>query len=206
MKRSVCSMLLGCFLASPLAAQSLGELAKQEEARRKAVTKPARVYTNEDLKSETPAEPTAAADAGKESAPATAVDSGQAKAGAAAPAAPKGGASAAPATPAAPPAADDKDKTDAKTEAYWRKRMTDARDAAARAQTLQDALQSRINALSTDFVNRDDPAQRQVIASDRQKALAELDRVKKELQQAQKSIGDIQEEARRAGVPPGWVR
>ena len=36
-------------------------------------------------------------------------------------------------------------------------------------------MQTRINALTTDFVNRDDPAQRAVIEHDRQKALAELD-------------------------------
>ena len=89
---------------------------------------------------------------------------------------------------------------------YWRGRIDAARTALARAQTFADALQSRINALSADFVNRDDPAQRDVIAADRQKALAELDRVKKEIAAAQKAIADIQEEARRAGVPPGWVR
>ena len=37
-----------------------------------------------------------------------------------------------------------------------------------------EALQSRVNALSTDFVNRDDPFQRAKIAEDRQKALSEM--------------------------------
>jgi len=55
-------------------------------------------------------------------------------------------------------------------------------------------------------VNRDDPAQRNVIAVDRQKALAELDRVKKEVAEHQKAITDTQEEGRRAGVPAGWLR
>jgi hypothetical protein len=70
----------------------------------------------------------------------------------------------------------------------------------------QEALQSRINALSTDFVNRDDPAQRSVIAADRQKAMAELDRVKQESAELQKAIAAIQEEGRRAGAPAGWLR
>ena len=43
-------------------------------------------------------------------------------------------------------------------------------------------------------------------APDRQKALAELDRVQKEIQADTKAIADIQEEARKAAVPPGWVR
>jgi DNA repair exonuclease SbcCD ATPase subunit len=93
-----------------------------------------------------------------------------------------------------------------KTEAYWKQRLQAERDALSRAQIFAEALQSRINALTTDFAARSDPAQRDVIASDRQKALAELDRVKKEIQGHQKAITDIQEEARRAGVPAGWVR
>lgn len=84
--------------------------------------------------------------------------------------------------------------------------MATARGNLSRAETFQEALQSRINALSADFVNRDDPAQRAQIANERQKALAELDRVKQEIVQYQKEIGDIQEAARRAGVPAGWVR
>ena len=67
-------------------------------------------------------------------------------------------------------------------------------------------LQSRINALTTDFVNRDDPAQRNAIAAERQKSLAELDRVKQEIVDQQKAISAIQDDARRAGVPAGWVR
>jgi len=69
-----------------------------------------------------------------------------------------------------------------------------------------EALQSRINALATDFVNRDDPVQRDQIAAERQKALAELDRVRREIEDQQKAIAAIQEEARKAGVPAGWVR
>jgi hypothetical protein len=71
---------------------------------------------------------------------------------------------------------------------------------------LSEALQSRINALTTDFVNRDDPAQRNAIAAERQKALAELDRLKQEIVDHQKAISAIQDDARRAGVPAGWVR
>ena len=92
------------------------------------------------------------------------------------------------------------------TKGTWRGKLEGARTALTRAQLFQDALQSRINALSTDFVNRDDPAQRAVIAADRQKALAELDRVKQEIAQNQKAIVAIQEEGRRAGAPAGWLR
>jgi len=63
-----------------------------------------------------------------------------------------------------------------------------------------------VNALTTDFVNRDDPAQREVLARQRRDALTELDRVNAEVEANQKAIRDIEEEARRAGVPPGWLR
>jgi hypothetical protein len=93
-----------------------------------------------------------------------------------------------------------------KDEAWWRARITQAREALRRNEMFVEALQSRINGLTTDFVNRDDPYQRAKIGEDRQKALDELARVKGEIEAGKKSIDDIEEEARRAGVPPGWLR
>ena len=69
-----------------------------------------------------------------------------------------------------------------------------------------EALQSRINALTTDFTARDDPAQRALIGQDRDKAVAELDRLKKVIQDDKDAVTAVEEEARHAGVPPGWLR
>ena len=170
---------LAAAIAATAGAQSLGELAKQEEARRKAIKTPGKVLTNDTLRS-IPV--------------------------------PSSGAAPAPAsTPSkdSDPSADKKPKPedDPKAkEAAWRMRMQGARDALQRAQVFAEALQSRINGLNADFTARDDPAQRAAVANERQKALAELDRVKKEIVQQTKAIADIQEEARKAGVPPGWLR
>ena len=169
-------------VAASVHAQSLGDVARKEEARRKGVTAPAKVYTNDNLQKVDPPVPP--------STPSSAV--------------PPAEAAAIPATPATPAAAGPAEAP--RDEKYWRGRLENTRTALSRAQLFGEALQSRINALSTDFVNRDDPAQRSVIAADRQKALAELDRVKQEIAQHQKAIGDIQEEGRRAGVPAGWLR
>jgi hypothetical protein len=159
------------------AAQSLGEVAKKEEQRRKAVKSSGKVYTNDTLKPDpTPSVPASAA---------------------------AGTTPAASSTPAPTPTQPETDKGDEKS---WRKRMADAREALQRSQTFADALQSQLNALQTDFVNRDDPIQRQQIANKRDSVIAELDRVKKEVAAQTKAISDIQEEARRAGVPAGWVR
>ena len=95
---------------------------------------------------------------------------------------------------------------DQKDEAWWRARIAEAREAQRRAEAFAEALQSRINALSTDVVNRDDPYQRAKIADDRLKALAELQRVTNEIEQSKKQIADIEEDARKANVPPGWLR
>ena len=112
-------------------------------------------------------------------------------------------------TPAAstlpPPNASGDPSDRKKDEALWRERIRGEREALERAKTFAEALQSRINALNTDFVNRDDPVQRSGIAAEH-KALAELERLKKEIEQHTKAIATIQEEARRAGVPAGWVR
>jgi len=95
---------------------------------------------------------------------------------------------------------------DQKDETWWRNRILQAREAQRRAESFAAALQSQINGLTTDFVNRDDPYQRAKLADNRLKALGELQRVTGEIEQAKKDITDIEEEARRANVPPGWLR
>lgn len=180
-------------VVTTVSAQSLGELAKQEEARRSAIKSSGKVYTNDSIRPEP-------ASARPLTTPAPAADSPAPGTASGAPAAE----ATAPSTPAASGAqAGDAGKKD---EAYWKKRILAARDGLERSQTFADALQSRINALTADFTARDDPAQRAVIGANRQKALAELDRVKQDIQQNTKAITAIQEEARRAGVPPGWLR
>jgi hypothetical protein len=182
--------------AGTASAQSLAELAKLEEERRKAITTPSKIYTNEDLRP-SPAPARAATQA-----PAVAPAAPPSPSGVQPPS-PSG---VPPAAPADPAAAETPAEVEPPDEAAWRQRIQAERDALQRAETFADALQSRINALSTDFAARDDPAQRATIATDRQKALAELDRVQQEILQHTKAIAGIQEEARRAGVPPGWLR
>jgi hypothetical protein len=169
----------------PLAAQSLADVARAEETRRKAFKGQAKVYTNDDLRGADGGEPPAAPPA-----PAPAA------AGTAAKPAPTAGAKPA-ATAAADPAKDEK---------YWRDRLAIARDALQRSQTFADALHSQINGLYTEFVNMSDPAQRAVIEQKRLAAIAEEDRVKADIAKHTKALADIEDEARRANVPAGWLR
>jgi len=188
------TMLLACAAVS--GAQGLADVARAEEARRKSVKAPSKTYTNDDLKGDnngaTVASPTPASATPATGTPAaTPAQAGK------------------PATPAAKPeAAKDpaKEEEPKKDEKYWRDRITAAQQAMARNKVLVDALQSRVNALNTDFVNTDDPAQRAVVEQNRKTALAEMDRVKKDIDTRSKEITAIQEEARKANVPAGWLR
>ena len=179
--------LSGFVLGSlPLGAQSLGDVAKKEEERRKGVAQAGKVYTNKDLGPVSPS--TTPPPAGTRPADVK-PDDPKAKE------APKN----------AQPA-EGTDKPVVRDQTYWADRKKALVGQLDRDQTYFDALQSRINALTTDFVNRADPAQRAVIERDRQKALAELANLKKQIEDDKKAVAGLEEEARRAGVPPGWLR
>jgi hypothetical protein len=198
MKRVIAfTALLVAAVATLASAQSTGatpstkplaEVAKAEEARRKSVRKPAKVYTNGSLKPD--------------------ISSGTGTAVSTPAASPADGTATAATTPGTSPAepAADADPAADKGQAYWAGRMKAARSAVERSQIFADSLQTRINSLKTDFVNRDDPAQKSKIEQDLNRSLAELARVQKEVLAQTKAITDLEDEARRAGVPPGWLR
>src|SRR5262245_30299127 len=166
----------------PLAGQTLADVAKKEEERRKTVKATGKTYTNKDLGSPpagTPAPPPAPTPAAGATDASAAKDKETGK---------------------------DGEKEPVKDQAYWSGRMKELQTQLQRDQTYVDAMQTRVNSLATDFVNRDDPAQRGALASERQKVLGELDRLKKQIEAEKKAIADLEEEARRANVPPGWLR
>jgi len=89
----------------------------------------------------------------------------------------------------------------------WQKIMADARDQIAQADQNVRDLQSRVNQLETDYYSRDDPAVRDgVIKPARDKALADLESARQRAQDVRKRIIDLEEEARKAGALPGWLR
>jgi hypothetical protein len=194
---TIVGVVLGAWLAAHVAAgQSLGDVARREAERRKGVTGPVKVYTNDNVRpASSPPESVPAA----LPSPAPGAVSGAAPGESTRPA---GAPAAAGQTDQAAPAA----KDPREDPEYWRKRLADLRSQRDQNTFLMVAVQSRINALWTDFTARDDPAQRTVIASDRQRALAELERMQKAQDEIDKQIVDLQEEARRAKIPPGWMR
>jgi len=175
-----------CAVSVPVSAQSLGDVARKEAERRKAVKGPVTVVTNDNLRvlPTLPAKPADAAAGPGEPAAASTTAPGEA---------------AASEKPPAPP-----DPT--KDPEYWRRRMADAIQKRDRNLFLMDAVQTRINSLTNDFYARDDPWQRAAIGEERQRTIEELDRMKAEQELLEQRIADIEEEARRADIPPGWLR
>jgi hypothetical protein len=172
-----------CGVAAPSSAQSLGAVARTEAARRKAVKGPVKVFTNDSLRA-VPTDPV----------PTPPGDPGQAVPGGAAP------------PPAAAPAQEPPAPDPLKDPEYWRKRMADARLERDRNAILIEALQSRMNALTADFRDASDNFKRAQIGDNRQRAVAELERMTQNQAAIEKQIADIEEEARRANVPAGWIR
>jgi hypothetical protein len=186
----VCAAVAGavvlCAGVAGAQAPPLGEVARKEAERRKEAPPSGKVYTNKDLPAsaqDRPPMPSAYADS---------VDADQADpAGGPAPAPAKGEAAS---------------RTPVRDEAWWRARMTTARDAVREHEVAAEALQTRINALGRDFVSRDNPVQRAQIGAERAAALEELSRTHAAIERAKQEIEQIADEARRAGVPPGWLR
>src|SRR5262245_44401353 len=122
----------------------LAEVARQEAERRKSTKTTQKVITTKDLPESAKRAP-GAAPAESAGAPAAAPSTaGQA--------------------PVAGPGAGDKG-----TEEQWRGRINEARESVRRNEAFAVALQSRINGLTRDFVNRDNPVQRRQVGEDREK-------------------------------------
>ena len=176
-------------LQTGLSAQSLADVATAEAARRKTVKSAGKVYTNEDL-GNTPA-----------TGPAPSSASSGATAG-------KPGATTDAAKPGDPAAKSDEKKPvdPAKTEKYWKDRASTIQQSLSRNKLLLEALQTQVSGMNAEFVNTDDPGQRDLLQARLQKATGELQRIQQEIEKQTKAGADLQEEARKAGIPAGWVR
>lgn len=175
-----CSVLAG---AVPASAQ-LAAAAQKADENRKTAKKGTKTYTN--------------ADAGNVPAASTGASGGATP--------PATGATGATGAAGATGATGEQAAAGGKDEAFYQGRIKELRAQLDRDRVLASAVQTQINSLTADFVNRDDPAQRSIIEQDRNRAMAELARLQKQVEADQKAITDFEDEARRANVPPGWLR
>ena len=177
-------LLLALIAAPALAQPPLAEVARKEAARRASISEKSRFYTNDDLAGGARLTTGAARRPDPEAGSATESDD--------------------PPTPAGTVA--EETAGGPRDEAYWRERITAAREARQRAELMAAALQNRVDGLLAEFTARDDPAQRAGLERDRREALTELEATRTEIDRLGEEIAAIREEARRAGAPPGWLR
>jgi hypothetical protein len=195
-------------LGAPAAAQSLGEMAEKEKAKKKDPK--AKTFTDKDLeKRRPPQEPTPSPAPGgrttqgtRRSTPTAGVPNvyegmtpdeiEEAK---------KAGGARREEGPAADSAG---------AEAVWRKRMQEAHEAIDVAEKQVGELQAKYTALAQDLnPNPEDIADpmRQFKLDDRKReTLAELEAAKAKVAAKKQALADLEDEARRKNVPPGWLR
>lgn len=179
------------FVSAVAAGQSLGELARREEERRKAIEKPARLYTIEDVRRLAGGEIQPPQAAGGASAEAASLQTPPP-----APVAPAEAKDAAP--PVAMPATRD--------EAYWRGLMSDLRMKLSEASQARAELTSRAQALTGEVAAATDLSQRAALSRELSKILAEIERLDAEIAKRTREIAGLENQARREGVPAGWIR
>lgn len=201
---SILGLVAGSF--APLHAQSLVDVAKKEGERRQTVKGTTKVYTNGDLKPADPApDPSTAAAASRDGSssadekPADAKTDAKADSEADAKSVGKT-ADKAPVNDAKPGDGEEKGQE------YWSAKMHTLNEQLERDRLYAEAIQTRINSLTADFSAKDDPVQRALIAEDREKATSELSRLRKQIEEDKDAIGNLEEAARHASVPPGWLR
>lgn len=192
MRRLMGLVVALAFAAGSLPAQSLGELAAKEKRRREEEQKknkgPARVITTEDLAKVTASTATAAA-------PALAQDLGARRARSEAAAETEsseseGGAS-------GPGGRDEK---------TWRAQAAEAREAVRGAEQTAQSLERQIAKLFGEIQRSTDTNEILRLRAEQKDLEEELERTKQELAKARQELVAFEESARRAGVPPGWIR
>ena len=181
MKLVVGTVVAGVLVAGVVAssAQSLADVARQEEARRKDIKAPAKVYTDADVQKY------AAVTASQQQAATTVT-------GLDANGAPVGQAAAANGPP-----------TD---EAGWRARMQNARDGIDRDRLLLSALEQQATRAALRKQSGAAPVAGDEATDDVPSRAAEIKRLKTEMDSYRETLANAEEDARKAGVPPGWVR
>jgi hypothetical protein len=188
------SFLLVICVSAAAQPQSLADAARKAEEARKAVKAPGKVYTNDDLKrfGGAPPPPVAAGEAGQAAPPAVAAQS------------PQAGQPAQPGPEAS--AQNPPERQPVKDEAWWRKTLAEVRGKLERSKAAVEALDSQIYAMQVDFYSRDEVSEREPIGKQIEKAMGERDTKYREMEEAAARLAELEEEARRTHVLPGWIR
>jgi hypothetical protein len=96
---------------------------------------------------------------------------------------------------------------DANSEEYWRNRYKEAKDKVAELQAEFDRTQTNLNQMQSSLAATGGSQLPGDAGGDAFRTLmAHRDEVKQQLDDAKAALDGLEDEARKAGVPPGWVR
>ncbi len=94
-----------------------------------------------------------------------------------------------------------------RTKEDWQKMIKEAKENLAKWESKVKELQSELNKLTNDYYSWDDVAYREgVIKQNMDRVTRDLEKAKEELEKAKELIPELEEEARKSGALPGWLR
>lgn len=172
------------FVTSSAAAQSLGDVARQErEKRAKETKKPVKVVTNEDFPTPPPAESAASETPASESAKPPAEE-----------------------TPAAPAAEESKPEDKQKTRDYWQGRFRTAKQKIADAEEMQRLTEDELSLLQIQQARELSPDTQSDLEAQVKAKQAELGTRRATTAKARKALEDLEKEFKESGAPEDWSK
>jgi hypothetical protein len=174
-----------------LSAQSLGDVARKERAKRERENRPpAKVWTNDNIPHSTPMGPSAPGPQAAEPTPETPPPS-----------------SAEPAPgPVTPPAGTPSAGGTKQSKEYWQGKFKAARAELADATERQKLAEDELNLLQIQEVRELDPAAHQDLAAKVVSKSAQVDEAREVTAKAQQALDDLQKEFDASGAPAEWSK
>jgi hypothetical protein len=93
-----------------------------------------------------------------------------------------------------------------KTPDFWKKQQVDLETRIAELREGLDGQQSELNKLWSDFYTKNIQAEQDAIKAQISNLTNQIEQKKLFLSQSETQLEDLYERARKAGIPPGWLR
>ena len=93
-----------------------------------------------------------------------------------------------------------------KDKKWWASRKKKLEEKISSLKRKIEELQKKVNALTTGFLIEQRPIAHQRLKDELEKTKGALEKAKKDLEKTRKELEKLYEEARKAGIPPGWLR